>query len=230
VIRRLCICLVLGIAGAAIVSGCGAGGSSTSTITVAATGPAGAAPAASQAATATGAVSAPAAATPAATTGTVSAGAVWNGALCNARLIAWQHSHPSSSAQDAHVYKQSLRRRHGCFEASSLEPVAASKGAWNSAQCNSALIAWERSHLNSGTKALQATKQTLRVLHGCFTASSLTVVPAAKKSTWSSVQCNATLVAWYKSHTGTSAQAAQTYKHSLRVAHGCFTASSSTPP
>ncbi len=108
----------------------------------------------------------------------------------------------------------------------------ASTGTWNTAQCNAALIDWYKGHSGASAKEARSYKIVLGHQHQCFTAKSHTPVPApvsVSAGTWNSVQCNAALVAWYKTHRRPGEAAIRSYKASLSRAHGCFTAASLTP-
>ena len=220
-IRKLSSWLVVGLAGVAVIGGCGESGSSTSTITEAATG-------AAKTATPNTTAAGPAAADASATS-EPSTKSAWSSTKCNTELIVWYKGHASSGSQAEHLYKQSLRLHHGCFTASSLESKLASTSAWNGAQCNAALLGWYNGHRGSSAQTAQAYKHTLRSQHGCFTASSRTANPVSAKPAWNGAQCNAALLSWARSHRGSSAQAEQAYKHTLRTEHGCFTAASRNP-
>jgi hypothetical protein len=179
-LRRLSTLAPLLLAGGLLLAGCGSGGSSTSTVTEAAT-----TPGAATTTSTTGTVTAPtvtagessSAKSPAKVTTTpvpTASTGTWNTAQCNTALFAWYKAHSGASVKQARSYRLVLGHDHQCFTAKSHAPVPVSTAnTWNSVQCNTALIAWYKSHPRPGKAQLHSYKASLSRAHGCFTAASL---------------------------------------------------------
>ncbi len=225
-IRRLPTLLALALFAAVPLAGCG--GSTTQTTTTSLQG-AGTASVASTGAAGSANAGAPSRQTKPAPAPAASAGAVeqpqstsWDTVRCNQALIVWYKGHSSGNSKEAAAYKQTLAKHHGCFTASSHTPVA-SVTSWTSVRCNNAVIAWYKGHSGASSKEADAYKRTLATQHGCFTASS-PISTTVSAGAWTSVQCNRTLLVWYKQHLHAGKAEVSAYKHSLATAHGCFTA------
>ncbi len=189
-IRALSTWLVLGVAGAGLICGCGSSATSTTTVSAAgaaaATGAAGAAVAATGPASAAGANGSASAssgqAAGSATSTEASAGSasghVWNAIQCGAGLRQLIKSNGASTAAQLRAYKHTLRQAHGCYTYQSRIPTPkTSANIWGAVQCGAALDQYVKSTKPSAA-GLRAYKVALRTQHGCFTSASL--IPEGK--------------------------------------------------
>jgi hypothetical protein len=135
----------------------------------------------------------------------------------------------SAAGEHASATKPPSQSTKTPAETTTTPPVTASTGTWNTVQCNTALIDWDRGHRGSSAKDARSYKVALSSQHRCFTSKSRAPVQQSSANTWNTVQCSTALTSWYKGHERAGTAQTRSYRATLTAQHGCFTARSLGP-